>query len=59
MKRFYSQIINQITAFEKLEINKKIEAFFERHLDKVVWYWLSQNTNLSKAFFERHLYKAD
>ena len=57
MKRFYILLMDQKTAFEKSEINKQIEAFFERHLDKVDWNNLSQNTNLSEAFFERHLDK--
>src|SRR3989344_4436400 len=32
---------------------QKIEAFFERYLDKVSWWSLSANPSLSEAFFEK------
>ena len=35
------------------------ETFFERHLDKVNWLWLSRNPVCSEAFFERHLDKVN
>ena len=39
-----------------LSINNNIsDSFFERHLDRVDWRWLSQNINVSEEFFERHL----
>ena len=39
--------------------NFESETFIKQYLDKVDWYELSKNTNLSEAFFERHLDKVD
>src|SRR3989338_7250051 len=50
-----SELENLSTYLQK----QKIEAFFERHLDKVSWRWLSENPSLSEAFFERHIDKVN
>src|SRR3989344_5992147 len=38
---------------------KKTEAFFEKHIDKVNWWYISWNPSLSEAFFEKHIDKVD
>jgi len=38
---------------------KKTEDFFEKHIDKVDWRHLSENSSLSEAFFEKHINKVD
>src|SRR3989344_3985903 len=48
-----SELENLSTYLQK----QKIEAFFERHLDKVSWRFLSENPSLSETFFERHIDK--
>src|SRR5690606_18249620 len=52
---FFKQLVNYIVKKEK----KQIEAFFERHIDKVNWVELSGNTNISEQFFDRHIGEVD
>ena len=29
--------------------------FFDRHVDKLGWYWVSKNSSMTEEFFERHI----
>ena len=49
-----------IRPLSDIIMNKKsVEAFFERHIDKVNWDYLSRNRNISEAYFERHIDKVN
>src|SRR5690606_11767725 len=55
LEPFMIQLTKHITSQE----NKRIEAFFGRHIDKIYWNWLSEDENLSEAFFEKHIDKVN
>src|SRR3989344_881456 len=46
-----SELENLSTYLQK----QKIEAFYEKHIDKVDWVYLTVNPSLSEAFFEKHV----
>ena len=45
-------------VYDDIDVYFKVE-FFERNLDKVDWFHLSQNTNIPVEFFECHLDKVN
>jgi len=56
------KLIGVESVLEKLSTHlqkKKIEAFFERHIEDVKWQNLSGNSSLSEDFFEKHLNTSD
>ena len=39
--------------------NYRFERLIERHIDKVNWDWLSENSSMPPEFFERYIDKVD
>src|SRR3990167_7735691 len=50
-----SELENLSTYLQK----QKIEAFYEKYIDKVDWNRLSKNPSISEVFFEKHMNKVD